>query len=41
MKRTGPRTEPWETPQVIGDEGKLCGDILTVDVRDDRYEVVN
>ena len=27
------------TPQVRGDEGKLCGGISTVDVRDERYEV--
>ena len=29
------------TPQVIGDEGGLCGGIPTVDVRDERYEVVD
>ena len=39
MKRTGLRTESWRTPQVIGDEGELCGGIPTVDVRDERYEV--
>ena len=39
MKRTGPRTEPFGTPQVRGDEGELCGGIPTVDVRDERYEV--
>ena len=39
MKRNGPRTEPFGTPQVRGDEGELCGGIPTVDVRDDRYEV--
>ena len=40
-ERTGPGTEPWGTRQVIGDEVELCGEILTVDVRDDRYEVVD
>ena len=39
LKRTGPRAEPCGTPQVRGDEGKLCGGILIVDVRDERYEV--
>ena len=39
MKRTGPRTDPCETPQVRGEEGELCGGIPTVDVRDERYEV--
>ena len=39
LKRTGPRTEPWRTPQVRGDEGELYGGIPTVDVRDARYEV--
>ena len=39
MKRTRPRTEPWETPQVRGDEGEVCGGIGTADVRDKRYEV--
>ena len=39
MNRTGPRTEPCVTPQVRGDEGELCGEIHTVDVRDERYEV--
>ena len=39
MKRTGPRTEPWGTPHVRGDEGELCGWIPTVDLRDERYEV--
>ena len=33
------RTEPCGTPQVRGDEGELCGEIPTVDVRDERYEV--
>ena len=32
MKRTGPRTEPFGTPQVIEDEGELCEEIPTVDV---------
>ena len=41
MKRTGPRTEPWGSPQVRSNEGKLCGRISTVDMRDDRYEVNN
>ena len=40
MKRTGPRTEPSGTPQVRGDEGELCGRIPTVDIRDERYEVI-
>ena len=39
MKRTGPRTKLFGTPQVSGDEGELCGGTPTVDVRDDRYEV--
>ena len=39
MKRTGPRTELWGTPQVRGDERELCEGITTVDVRDERYEV--
>ena len=39
LKRTDPRTEPSGTPQVRGDEGKLCGGIPTVDVRDERYDV--
>ena len=39
MKRTGPRTEPWGTPKVRGDEGELCEGIPTVDMRDERYEV--
>ena len=39
LKRTGPRTEPCGTPQIRGDEGKRCGGIPTVDVRDARYEV--
>ena len=39
IERTGPITEPWETPQVRGDEGELCEGIPTVDVRDKRYEV--
>ena len=39
MKRSGPRKEPSGTPQVRGDEGELCGGILTVDVQDERYEV--
>ena len=37
MKRIGPRTEPCGTSQVRGDEGKLCGGISTVDVRDDSF----
>ena len=36
---TGPRTEPCGTPQVRGDEVKLCGGIPTLDVRDEIYEV--
>ena len=39
MKRTGPRTEPWGTPQVSGFEVELCGGIPAIDVRDERYEV--
>ena len=39
MKRTGPRTEPCGTPQVRGAEAELSGEIPTVDVRDERYEV--
>ena len=39
LKRTEPRTETCGTPQVRGDEGKLCGVIPTVDVRDERYGV--
>ena len=39
MNRAGPSTEPWETPQVTGDEGELCGAIPTVDLQDERYEV--
>ena len=39
MKITGPRTEPCGTPQVRGDEGELCGEIHTENVRDERYEV--
>ena len=39
FKRTGPRTEPWRTLKVSGDEGELCEGISTVDVRDKRYEV--
>ena len=39
MRRTGPRTEPYETPQVSGDKGELCEGIPTVGVRDERYEV--
>ena len=27
------------TPKVRGDEWELCGEIPTVDVRDERYEV--
>ena len=38
-KRTGPRTEPCETPQVRGEEGELCGGIATVVVQDERYDV--
>ena len=41
MKRTGPRTEPCGTPQVRGDEWKLCGGIPTEYMRDERYEEVN
>ena len=37
-ERTGPRTEPWGTLQVRGDEGEMCGGIPTVDVPDERYE---
>ena len=36
LKRIGPRTEPWGTLHVRGDEWELCGDISTVDVRDER-----
>ena len=39
MKRTGPRTEPWGTPQVRGNEGELCEGIPIVDVRDERFQV--
>ena len=39
LKRTGPRTELWGTPQVRGDEEELFGGIPTVDVRDERYEM--
>ena len=39
MNRTGPRTEPWGTPQVRRDKGKLCGGSPTVVVRGERYEV--
>ena len=39
MKRTWLRTDPCGTPQVIWDEGELCGGIPTVDVRDERNEV--
>ena len=39
MKITGPRTEPYGTLQVRGDEGELCRGIPTVDVRNERYEV--
>ena len=39
VKRTEPRTEPFGTPKVRGDEGELCGGIPTVNVRDERYEV--
>ena len=39
MKRTGPRTEPWRTPQGRGDEGELCGGIPPVDVWDESYNV--
>ena len=39
MKRTGPRMEPYGTPQVRGDKGELCGGIPTLDVRDERYKV--
>ena len=39
MKRTRPRAELCGTPQIRGDEEKLCGGILRVDVWDDRYEV--
>ena len=38
MKRTEPRTEPWGTPKVIGDEGELYGGIPVVDVLDERHE---
>ena len=39
MKRTGSRTEPWETPNVSEDEGEMCGEITTADARNERYEV--
>ena len=39
MKRIGQRTEPYETPQVRGNEGELCVGIHTVDVRDEICEV--
>ena len=39
LKITGPRTEPWGTLQVKGDEGEMCEGIPTVDVWDERYEV--
>ena len=39
LKRSEPKTEPWGTPKVRGDEGELCGGIPTVDVGDERYEV--
>ena len=39
LKRTGPRTEPWGTSQVRGNEGDMGGGIATADVRDERYEV--
>ena len=39
IERSGPRTEPWGTPNVRGDEGELCEDITTVYMRDERKEV--
>ena len=39
MKRTGPRTEPWETLQVRGNEEEVCGGVALADMRDERYEV--
>ena len=39
MKRTGPKTEPWGTPQVREDEEEMCGGIATADVRVERHEV--
>ena len=35
-RKTGLRTEPWETLQVGCDEGEVCVGIPTVDVRDER-----
>ena len=39
LSRIGPRTEPWETPNVREDEGERCDGMKTADVRDDKYEV--
>ena len=39
LKRTGPRTEPWGSPQVRGDQEGMCGGIATADMRDKIYEV--
>ena len=39
MKRTGPRTATWETPQVKRDERDIFVWIATADVRDERHEV--
>ena len=33
LKRAGPRTVPWRTPQVGGDEREICDGIETADVR--------
>ena len=41
LKRVGPRTEPWGTPQVRWDEGEIWGRIAIADVRDVKYEVNN
>ena len=39
IEKSGTRTEPCGTPKVRRDEGKLWGEIPTVDVRDGRYKV--
>ena len=40
LKRTRPRTEPCETPQVRGSKGNCAeGPYNTIDVRDERNEV--
>ena len=41
MKELGQGRSLGGTPHVTGDEGELCGGIPTVDVRDERYEVVD